>query len=198
MKRIKFILLLMLLIVPIKVGAANASVSMSCLSTLISPGSETSCTITGNTQAQISSVSMTLNLGSELSLVEIVTDSSWQGNGEGGQIELYTDNNKTGNFPIATFKVKAGMNETATKINLENIVLYDNEFKEIDTSASPLDITISELAVNNTENTNNTSTSTDNPKTFDSNLFGIFIIILIFGIGIYLVVKKQNKFFKKI
>lgn len=40
-----------------------------------------------------------------VSISNVNISSGWQGDGSGGSIDLYTDNNKSGGFGIATFTV---------------------------------------------------------------------------------------------
>ena len=70
-------------------------------------------------------------------------DSSWQGDGEEGNIELYTDNNKSGNFNIGTITVKAGdTSGVSTSVGLKEVKLSDASFNESDITVQPFSIRI--------------------------------------------------------
>ena len=120
------------ILIPFNTKALTGSVNLSCTTTTLKPGESTNCTIKGNINEEVSAVSIKLGVGDNLTLSNVKTDSSWQGDGEGGNIELYTDSNKKGEFPIATFTVKSdSLKEGAnTNITLSNVNLSDKDFTE--------------------------------------------------------------------
>ena len=128
-KKIIMTLGLVGVLIPLNTKALTGNVNLSCEATTLKPGESTNCTIKGNINEEVSAVSIKLGVGDNLTLSNIKTDSSWQGDGEGGNIELYTDTNKTGNFPIATFTVKAdsikeGANTNITLSNIHRLFLF--------------------------------------------------------------------------
>lgn len=108
--------------------------NLSCDKTVTIANERINCTVTGTVadSSQVSALSSKLKLSDNLELVSITTDSSWQGDGEGGNIQLYTDKNKSSTFPIATFTVaiKSGVANADETISLENNYFYDEKFQE--------------------------------------------------------------------
>lgn len=144
MKKKLIIIGLMAMLLPLNAKALTGNVSMSCNSTTLNPGGTTDCTIIGNITEEVSAVSMDLKLGSNLTLEKITPSSAWQGDGEGGDIDLYTDTNKKGKFEIATFTIKAAsIKEGATtNLSLSNVTLSDKNFEETTFKVSDLSIKI--------------------------------------------------------
>lgn len=132
------------LIFPLKINALTGSISLTCDKTKVSPNSTINCTIKGNVNEEVSSVHAEIELGSDLTLEKVETASIWEGNGEGGTYDLYTDENKTGSFDIGSFRVKVGnVTEGAnTSISLKNLTLSDASFKEQKFSISSENIRI--------------------------------------------------------
>lgn len=132
------------ILIPINVSALTGSVSLSCDKTKLKPNEETTCSVKANTNDEVSAVGARIVLGSNLTLTSVTTDSSWEGNGDDGNIQLYVDNNKKGNFNIATFKVKAGSVNTGadTSVSLSDVKLSDASFAETDFTVSPVNVRI--------------------------------------------------------
>lgn len=123
----------------------TGDIKIICDSNNILPNETLNCAIRGeNFTTQVSSYSTKLILSENLTLVNIEKDSSWEGSGEGGIIDLYTDINKTGNFNLATFSIKASSINTGlnTNISLQNTVISDEKFTEYTLNNSDLDIRI--------------------------------------------------------
>ena len=140
MKRKYFkILTIMLLMFPI--SAFADSLKINCSSVKLEPNKTTNCTLTGTTSSAVSSVSAKLKASGNIKITDIKANSIWQGDGEGGNIELYTDSNKTGTFNIASFTVTATGEGTGT-INVSNIVYSDADFEEKSVANSTTNITV--------------------------------------------------------
>lgn len=80
-----------------------------------------------------------IQLSDNLEFVSFTTDSIWDGNGDDGDIQLYTDSNKTSTFNIGSFvvKIKDGTINTKESISLIDNYFYDDNFDEhsiVDTS----------------------------------------------------------------
>lgn len=142
----KTILLLGLIgvVLPLNAKALTGSVNLSCDKTTLKPSEVTTCKITGNINEEVSAVSMKVKVGDNLTLSNITTDSIWQGDGLDGDIELYTDTNKKGNFNIATFKVTASSITTGadTTVSLDEVALSDESFTETKFTVKPLNIRV--------------------------------------------------------
>ncbi len=122
-------LLIIILLLPFYVKALDIETSINCDNNNLAVNGMTNCTIKATTNGQVSALSMKLSASDSLLLSDLVTDSSWQGNGENGEIALYTDVNKTGTFNIATFKLKL-VQKNAGVVSLNNIMYSDNNFVE--------------------------------------------------------------------
>lgn len=133
-----------LLLVPFKVKALSGNLSMQCNSNKITPGSSTTCSINANISGIVTTIHAQIRVGNGLTLTNVVTNSAWSGDGEGGTIDLYTDADITGSFNIATFTVSATSTTTGmdSSISLQNVVLSDDNFHEQSFSVSPISIRI--------------------------------------------------------
>ena len=138
-KRILKVLTLIIILSPIITFAD--SIKISCGSTKIEPNKTTNCTVTGTTSSDVSSLSAKLSSSGSIKISNIKTDKIWQGDGEGGSIELYTDTNKKGTFNIATFTV-TGSSEGTGSVTVNNVTFYDGNFSDIAVSNSALNITV--------------------------------------------------------
>ena len=114
------------------------TINLSCDNTTIFNTDSINCTITGTvaSTSEVSSLSAQINLSDNLELSNVTVDSSvWQGDGEEGDIKLYTDSNKSGTFNIVTFTVKPKgiIYNAETKISLSDVKFYEgsaNNYKE--------------------------------------------------------------------
>ena len=98
--------LIVLVLLPINVKALTGNIKLTCDNTTVLPGSDITCTLTGDSFSEkISSFHGELNLESNLKLESIEEDSSWEGSADGGVIDLYTDVNKSGNINFVTFTI---------------------------------------------------------------------------------------------
>ena len=140
MKKILIITLISILI-PLNIKALTGSVNIKCNSNAISGNTSTTCTLSGNSSEGVSSLSAKLSASGNISITNIST-SIWQGNGDGGNIELYTDSNKSGNFSIVTFTIKANGNIGTGTINVNNVKFYDASFDGYSIGGKSLNITI--------------------------------------------------------
>ena len=143
MKKVLYTLGLIGLLSPLSIKALTGDVTVTCEKNKLSKGETTTCAIKGNTTEGVSAVSAKVNLGENLTFVSFTPDSSWQGDGEEGNIALYTDNNKNGNFNIGTITVKAG-NTTGvtTSVGLKDVKLSDASFTETEKTVTPFSIRI--------------------------------------------------------
>ncbi len=135
MKKIIRIIGILLIILPIKVNALTATISVSCDKTKIAPGDSTTCRITGNTSGKIAGFSSAIEVGEGLTLGTITKDSIWEGEGSNGTMDLYTSDDKTGKFNIASFTVTASSSITngkdvTIKIKNASATDVDNNFND--------------------------------------------------------------------
>ena len=93
-------------------------------------GEKAFCSLKGNSyDNEVSAVSAMILVNSGDKLLNIDVDSSWEGDGEDGSIEVYTDTNKTGIFDIATFEVSLDA-DSDNIISVEDVEFYDREYFE--------------------------------------------------------------------
>lgn len=172
MKKINmFLFNLFIIFLPLKVQALNGNVIINCDKTILEENTITNCRLTGNTDEEISGLSAILNVDGNITLTNIKTSSIWQGNGNEGMIDLYTDENKNGNFQIATFSIKAGSIGTGS-INISNIKFSDANFITSDIANKNLLITIQKSQNQNIDLPNN---NISQKKSNDATLKSIII-----------------------
>ncbi len=98
---------------------------LSCNNKEIKKSSSITCTLKGNRpKYKVSAFSGTIEESKDFKIEKIIPDKSFEGNGEDGDIDLYTDTNKSGKFNILSFKVTL-TNENVDKIK---ITLKENSF----------------------------------------------------------------------
>jgi len=160
MKKKLFIILgLLTALIPIKASALNASLTLSCDKVVLKPGETTNCEVKGNTKEPINGLDFELTFGENLTYSDIVYSTAWQGEDPEPRVVLYTSNNKVGDFPAVTFKVKAADIKTGvtSNITLKNVGISDENFEMHYMEAKPLSIriastinTLNSLTVDNT------------------------------------------------
>lgn len=189
-KKCIFIGIIFGLLFPISVSALSGSASISCNSTSFEVGSSTSCTLYGYSNEGVSAVAASLTAGGSISVSNINTSSNWEGNGSDGNIQLYTDSNKSGSFGIVSFTVTGNSVGSGT-INVGGIKFSDASFNENDISGISLYITVNEKYVpkpdptpttpstvttpSNNSGSNSSNNVTDNKKSNDASLKSLVI-----------------------
>lgn len=172
-KRIIFVLGIMSLglLNPSAVSATTSSVLISCNSTTLKANEDTVCTITGKSDYEVSGLSLKLGADAAVSITDIKADSSWQGDGDGGQFALYTDSNKKGEFAIGTFTIKVGNVTTDQKVTIStNDITFSNaDFDEVAVSNSSISIqVITEVSSTGTSTDKENTTNMPNNKVEDA------------------------------
>lgn len=128
-KNIKWFLFVSFIIIPINVRALSGNISLSCNPTNLLSNSTVNCTLSGTVnEGSIDSVVAKVVLSSNLEFVSFTNNSIWQGDGNDGSIDLFTDVNKSGNFAIGTFQVKtkSGITTGANENITINSVVFSN------------------------------------------------------------------------
>lgn len=114
---------------PFGANALGASVSLNCGASKLGPGESTTCSIS----VSVSSGGLTSFSGkvtsSNLEISNFTTAAGWQGDGDGGQYDLYEDS-KYGNVAIGSFTVKAGNNFNGGSVSITSISLGDEDNRE--------------------------------------------------------------------
>ena len=118
-----------MMILPFYVSAeSTGSVNISCSPSTIKSGETTSCTITGKTDNDVSSISMGIKLSENLEAVEFKPNSTWLGDDiSNGKIDIYTNSGDPvkSEFTIGTLKIKA---KTGVIAKDESLTLTSNVF----------------------------------------------------------------------
>ena len=133
------------ILIPFNTKALTGSMNLNCNSNTLTVNTSTTCTLSGNSSEEISALSAKLSASGNISISNISTSSIWQGNGESGSIDLYTDTNKSGNFAVATFTIKANSAAGTGTINVSGINFSDASFNEHSISGKLLTITVKEV-----------------------------------------------------
>lgn len=206
------ILLSLMIIIPINAKALTGSVSITCDKESYGMNDTATCSVKGTSNEEVYSISALVS-NSSYANIEFTADSSWQGNGDEGNIQLYTDTGKKGTFNIGTLKVKlkdASTSDTSLEVEIRDIKFGDTNGAEEDITASKTNVNFSQNTNNNDNQSNITSdnsnasnasnassskTSVKNPKTADVKIalvvFGILVAGAFIVIG-YKEVKKKN------
>ena len=143
-KRIYVIITFIMMILPFYVSAeSTGSVNISCSPSTIKAGETTSCTITGKTDSDVSSISMGIKLSENLEAVEFKPNSTWLGDDiSNGKIDIYTNSGDPvkSEFTIGTLKIKAKSGVIAKDESLtltSNVFYHDRaEYKIPDATTS--------------------------------------------------------------
>ena len=193
-KRLSYLLLLILtVIIPINAKALTGSINISCDKEIYKIGDTATCNVTGTSDVDVYSISAKINnISSSNTTIEFETDSSWQGNGEEGNVQLYTDSGKKGTFNIGKLTIKltnTTTDETTIKVSIDDIKYGDTNGSEYDIepiqksiSFTPSLIEDNENGENNTTTPNITTvsnkTNVSNPKTTDIKILTIVLLIM--------------------
>jgi len=115
-----------------KTNITNEQITLTCNRTSIKLNSELICALEGNIKEyEVSAISATIAPSNNYKLISITPNSIWEGDGENGDIDLYTDENKSGNFKIANIAITlTNKNIDNLEIKIENISYFDQEFSE--------------------------------------------------------------------
>ncbi len=184
-KKIILMGVILSILLPINVKALSGSINISCNDSNVIVGNSTNCSITGNSDSEVSALAMTLSSGGSISISNIVTSSVWEGNGSDGNIQLYTDSNKTGNFSIATFTVTGNSVGSGT-ITASGVMFTGADFNDVGVSGKNIVINVKEKETpkpnpeptpkpSNNGNNNNNSNNNQVNKSNDATLKNLSI-----------------------
>ena len=158
-----------MMILPFYVSAeSTGSVNISCSPSTIKSGETTSCTITGKTDNDVSSISMGIKLSENLETVEFKPNSTWLGDDiSNGKIDIYTNSGDPvkSEFTIGTLKIKAkdGVIAKDESLTLTSNVFYHDraEYKIPDATTS--------IRIPSNNNSLSSIKVNDDGKFFDEN-----------------------------
>ena len=203
------ILLSLMLIIPINAKALTGSVSITCDKESYGMNDTATCSVKGTSNEEVYSISASI-VDTSNATIEFITDSAWQGNGDEGNIQLYTDTGKKGTFNIGTLKVKlkdASTSDTSLGLEIKDVKFGDTDGTEEDITASKATISFSQNTNNDnqgsitndnsntsdTTNSNSSKTSVKNPKTADVKIALVIFGILVAGVFITIGYKEVKK-----
>lgn len=168
-KRIYVIITFIMMILPFYVSAeSTGSVNISCSPSTIKSGETTSCTITGKTDNDVSSISMGIKLSENLEAVEFKPNSTWLGDDiSNGKIDIYTNSGDPvkSEFTIGTLKIKAKSGVIAKD---ESLTLTSNVFYHDRAEYNIPDATTS-IRIPSNNNSLSSIKVNDDGKFFDEN-----------------------------
>lgn len=120
----KVIIAVIIFILPFVVEAS--SLEVVCDTDIVKTES-LNCTIKGNSNNNVTSISAKISTGSNITFASFTPDNIWRGDGDEGKIELYTSSDINGNFNIGTinFKVNSLYNGGTSSITIDQISFYD-------------------------------------------------------------------------
>lgn len=158
-----------MMILPFYVSAeSTGSVNIFCSPSTIKSGETTSCTITGKTDNDVSSISMGIKLSENLEAVEFKPNSTWLGDDiSNGKIDIYTNSGDPvkSEFTIGTLKIKAKSGVIAKDESLtltSNVFYHDRaEYKIPDATTS--------IRIPSNNNSLSSIKVNDDGKFFDEN-----------------------------
>lgn len=167
-KKISYLIIFTLIVImPINLKALTGSISIKCDKESYSINDTATCKVTGTSDEEIKSVAA--KVSAENLNVSFVTDSIWQGTGEDGNIQLYSDKGQTGTFNIGTLKISA---KDSSYGLVSGIVTLSN-VKYSDVAVGDSQIQVSFVNGSNNSNTDNNSNNNSNNGNSGNNTSGL-------------------------
>lgn len=167
-KKISYLIIFTLIVImPINIKALTGSISIKCDKESYSINDTATCKVTGTSDEEVKSVAA--KVSAENLNVSFVTDSIWQGTGEDGNIQLYSDKGQTGTFNIGTLKISA---KDSSYGLVSGIVTLSN-VKYSDVAVGDSQIQVSFVNGSNNSNTDNNSNNNSNNGNSGNNTSGL-------------------------
>ena len=122
------IIILLIVLIPCNIKAATGNISISCSPPQAHKGESSTCTITGNIDAPISSIEANLNLSDGLTITSFNLSNGWTGNSySNNKIAPQASSEVNGAFTLGTIVVKLPDNATANSVSIAlNEVYYQS------------------------------------------------------------------------
>ena len=128
-----FIISLMFVVFPSRINAESENLYIECDENTLKNEQIATCYVKfKNYTGYVSSFQGILTLSNNISFTAITKDSIWEGATNGGDIDLYTDINKTGNFNILSFSFRVPSSVNQIEVTLDEIAVSDENFVGID------------------------------------------------------------------
>ena len=203
-KKISYLIIFTLIVImPINLKALTGSIIIKCDKESYSINDTATCKVTGTSDEEVKSVAA--KVSAENLNVSFLTDSIWQGTGEDGNIQLYSDKGQTGTFNIGTLKISAKDSSyglvsgivTLSNVKYSDVAVGDSQIQVSFVNGSNNSNTDNNSSNNNSNNgnsgnntsclNNSSNSSINNPKTSDFkigliiSLIAITLIISILG-----------------
>ena len=140
----KIFLILFLWVIPLNNVFASSNLYVECPSSS-GVGTIVDCGLFISSDIEISAVRTKLSVSNNLEFIEFKTDSSWQGNGDNGDIALYTYPNQIGQIKLGIISIKINdntNNQTGT-MYFNDVYFYKADFSGL--SGNSLSKTINVL-----------------------------------------------------
>lgn len=212
-KKISYLIIFTLIVImPINLKALTGSISIKCDKESYSINDTATCKVTGTSDEEVKSVAA--KVSAENLNVSFVTDSIWQGTGEDGNIQLYSDKGQTGTFNIGTLKISAKDSSyglvsgivTLSNVKYSDVAVGDSQIQVSFVNGSNNSNTDNNSSNNNSNNgnsgnntsglNNSSNSSINNPKTSDFKIGIIISLITITLIISILGYKRLKKLLK--
>ena len=150
MQRIKYLIFLAILLMPISMVAADESLLVSCSPSEVHPGDSVSCVVKGKINDSTSldsvgSLKFTIDTGSEMSIESFTKTSSWDGGLTGSRVSVYNENQVQNTFDIGTLKIKIGADATdGEKTILFKEIVFNDDIanKTVDVPNKEVQVTV--------------------------------------------------------
>ena len=160
MKKVFKLFVMAILFLPFYVSAINQEVNLVCNDAVLEPGGTTTCYLSANvSDGYISAFGGNITLGDNLSFVSFTRGSSFtEGDGDEGDIQIYTLDSLTGNIDIGSFVVKAGNNAgVSSTVGISSaylsVVVDGNDEDLPNDEDSPVDIPSTSIRIASNSNT---------------------------------------------
>ncbi len=211
-KKISYLIIFTLIVImPINIKALTGSISIKCDKESYSINETATCKVTGTSDEEVKSVAA--KVSSENLNVSFVTDSIWQGTGDDGNIQLYSDKGQTGTFNIGTLKIS--VKDSSYGVVSGIVTLSNVKYSDVAVGESQIQVSFVNGSNNSTDNNssnnnsnngnsgnntsglnNNSNSSINNPKTSDFKIGLIISLITITLIISILGYKRLKKLLK--
>lgn len=161
-KKISYLIIFTLIVImPINLKALTGSISIKCDKESYSINDTATCKVTGTSDEEVKSVAA--KVSAENLNVSFVTDSIWQGTGENGNIQLYSDKGQTGTFNIGTLKISA--KDSSYGLVSGIVTLSNVKYSDVAVGDSQIQVSF----VNGSNNSNTDNNSNNNSSNNNSN-----------------------------
>jgi len=128
MKKIKYLILATILLIPINVKAATGSLQVNCTPTTVNPGGTVACTVKGTSEEDVGSLKMMVQLGDGLSIVNFTKNADWEGGLNDSRISLYNENQVKNTFDIGILNLKVNDSAAVGQVSIGfNDILFSND-----------------------------------------------------------------------